>query len=65
MHDLLNLIAIIVVFGVCMGLINAFLPMPATIKSLLNILVVVILIIYIFQFFNLINPVLPMIRILR
>lgn len=65
MNELLNLIAVIVVFGVALGLINAFIPMPPAIKSLLNILVLIVLIIYVLQFFNLINPLLPMIRIFR
>lgn len=65
MNDLMNLIALIVVFGVGLWLINAFIPMPGAIKSLLNVLVLIVLIIYILQFFNVIKPILPMIRILR
>jgi len=63
MPDLLNLIAVIVVFGVIMWLINAYIPMPGPIKSLLNVLVLIVLIIYILQFFGLINTILPIIRI--
>lgn len=65
MTDLLNLIAIIIIFGVGAGLINAFLPMPGVIKSLLNILVLIVLIIYILQFFGIIKVILPMYKILR
>lgn len=65
MHGLLNLIALIIVFGVGLWLVNQFIPMPPAIKSLLNILVLIVLIIYILQFFNIINPVLPMLRILK
>ncbi len=65
MNDLMNLIALIVVFGVGMWLINAFIPMPGQIKSLLNVLVLIVLIIYILQFFGIIKTILPMIRILR
>lgn len=65
MSDLLNLIALIVVFGVVLWLINAFIPMPSAIKSLLNILVLIVLIIYILQFFGLIKTILPMVRILK
>jgi hypothetical protein len=65
MHDLLNLIALIVVFGVGLWLINAFIPMPAAIKSLLNVLVLIVLIIYILQFFNIIHTFLPMVNILK
>ncbi|HAU1150533.1 TPA: hypothetical protein JBI12_00990 [Legionella pneumophila] len=65
MNDLLNLIAVIVVFGVGLWLINVFIPMPGAIKSLLNVLVLIILIIYILQFFGIIKTILPMIKILR
>lgn len=65
MSGLLNLIALIVVFGVGLWLINAFIPMPGAIKSLLNILVLIVLIIYVLQFFDVIKPILPMVRILK
>ena len=65
MSDLLNLIALIVVFGVGLWLINAFIPMPPAIKSLLNVLVLIVLIIYVLQFFEVIKPVLPMVKLLR
>jgi hypothetical protein len=63
--DLLNLLALIVVAGVVLWLINAFVPMPAAIKSLLNVVVLIVLIIYVLQFFGVIRPILPPIRILR
>jgi hypothetical protein len=65
MSGIVNLIVLIVVFGLCLWLINRFIPMPATIKSLLNILVLIILIIYILQFFGLIHTILPMVNLLR
>ncbi len=65
MSELMNLIAVIVVFGVCLWLINMFIPMPAAIKSLLNILVLIVLIIYILQFFQVIKTILPMIHLLK
>lgn len=63
MAELLNLIALIVIIGVVMWLINTYIPMPPAIKSILNILVVILLIVYILQFFGLIKPVFPTIRI--
>ncbi len=65
MNDLLNLIALIIVFGVALWLINAFIPMPGAIKSLLNLLVLIVLIIYILQFFGIVKTILPTIRILK
>lgn len=65
MISVLNLILVIVIFGVLMGLINAFIPMPPSIKSLLNVLVLIILVIYILQFFGLIKTILPIMQIFK
>lgn len=62
---LLNLIALIVIVGVLMWLINAFIPMPPAIKTLLNVVVLIVLIIYVLQFFGLINTIFPEIRIFK
>jgi hypothetical protein len=63
MHDLLNLIVLIILVGIVMWLINVYIPMAGAIKSLLNILVLILLIIYILQFFHFIHPILPMIKL--
>lgn len=63
--ELLNLIAVIIIFGVALWLVNVFIPMPGAIKSLLNLLVVVVLIIYILQFFHIIGTVLPIVRVIH
>ncbi|KTD00031.1 Thivi_2564 family membrane protein [Legionella erythra] len=65
MAELLNLIALIIITGVLMWLVNVFIPMPGAIKTLLNVLVLIILILYILQFFGLIHTVLPTIRLFR
>jgi hypothetical protein len=63
--DLLNLLALIIVAGVVLWLINAFIPMPGAIKSLLNIVVLIVLVIYVLQFFGIVRGILPPFRILR
>ncbi|KTD67333.1 MULTISPECIES: Thivi_2564 family membrane protein [Legionella] len=65
MSGLLNLIAVIVVFGLVLWLIDTFIPMPPSIKSLLNVLVLIVLVIYILQFFGLIKTILPMVKIFK
>ena len=65
MNGLLNLFANIIVFGLLLWVVNAFIPMPMAIKNLLNVLVVIILILYILQFFGIIHTIVPMYRILR
>lgn len=54
---LLELILAIIVVGLVMWLINTYIPMPAAIKSILNVLVFILLLIYILQFFGLISPI--------
>ena len=63
--DLLNLIANFIAFGLGMWLINAYIPMPSGIKSLLNLLVVIVLVLYVLQFFEVIHTVIPMYKITR
>lgn len=65
MTDLLNLIVLIVIFGVVMWLINAYIPMPGGIKSLLNIVVLIVLVVYVLQFFGVVKTSLPTIRFFR
>ncbi|PJD90651.1 MAG: hypothetical protein CK424_08235 [Legionella sp.] len=62
MIGLLNLLLIIVLFGVLLGLINRLLPIPGFIIMLLNIVVFVVLVIYILQYFELVAHVLPTIE---
>jgi len=50
---LASLIILLVVLGVVLYLINAFIPMDATIKRILNICVVIFLIIWLLQAFGL------------
>lgn len=47
--SLLSLIITIVVIGVILWLINAYIPMDAKIKMILNVLVVIILIIWLLR----------------
>ena len=65
MHDLLNLFANIIVFGLGLWLVTTFIPLPMAINSLLNVLVIIVLVIYVLQFFGIIHTFIPMYRILR
>ena len=62
---LLNLFANFIVFGLGMWLVNVYIPMPPSIKSLMNLVVIIVLLIYVLQFFELIHTVIPMFRIIR
>lgn len=62
---LMNLIVLIILAGVFLWLINAFIPMAPLIKSLLNVVVFVVLLIYVLQFLGLIKTILPFPNIFR
>lgn len=65
MSAFLNLLAIIILLGVFMWLINTFIPMPAGIKAVLNIIVLIVVILYALDFFELVNVNLPKIKLFK
>ena len=56
---IINLFILIILAGIVLGLINAYIPMAPIIKSLLNILVFILVLIYVLQFFGVIKIILP------
>jgi hypothetical protein len=59
-----NLIAILVLVGLILGLMNRFLPIAGMIKTLINLVVTIVLVIYVLEFFNLIVMIMPIPQIL-
>ncbi len=57
--DLLNVIIVLVVTGVLLWLINTYVPMQGTIKSLLNGVVVIVLVLWLLQVFGLLSGIGP------
>lgn len=49
--DLLSLILVLVVVGVFLWAINAFIPMDAKIKTILNVVVVIVLVVWLLSLF--------------
>jgi hypothetical protein len=54
---LVNIVVILVVAGLLMWLINTYIPMAASIKSLLNIVVFVVVLVWLLQIFGVIGPI--------
>ncbi|GAB2767536.1 hypothetical protein GCM10027275_07420 [Rhabdobacter roseus] len=50
---LLTILAVVLVVGVLLWLINTYIPMQATIKRILNAVVVIILVIWLLKVFGL------------
>jgi hypothetical protein len=50
--SLISLIVTIVVVGVILWLINAYVPMQATVKKILNVVVIIVLILWLLNAFG-------------
>ncbi|SEG88808.1 Thivi_2564 family membrane protein [Marinobacterium lutimaris] len=49
---LINLVVVLIVVGVLLWLVNAYIPMDRKIKNILNIVVVIVLVIWLLQVFG-------------
>mgnify|MGYP001582446877 CR=1 FL=1 len=54
--NLLSVIIVLVIIGILMYLINAFIPMDSSIKRILNVVVIVFLVIWMMTAFGLMEP---------
>lgn len=55
--NLLGIVAVLVVAGLILWLINTYIPMAGAIKSLLNIVVFIVVLVWLLQIFGLIGPI--------
>ena len=61
---LVQLVGVLIVVGVLLGLINRFIPMAGSIKSILNAVVVIVVVLWLLNVFGLVDS-LSMIRVGR
>jgi hypothetical protein len=52
---LLNVVVVLIVVGVLLWLINRYIPMQGTIKSILNAVVVIVVVLWLLNIFGLFN----------
>lgn len=50
--SLITIVVVLIVVGVLLWLINAYIPMQSTIKSILNAVVVIVVVIWLLQAFG-------------
>ncbi|MHB8232944.1 MAG: Thivi_2564 family membrane protein [bacterium] len=55
MAPLIQVILTLIVIGVLLWLVNSFIPMASSIKSIINIIVVVAVILWLLSFFGILN----------
>jgi len=61
---LVQLVGVLIVVGVLLGLVNRFIPMAGSIKSILNAVVVIVVVLWLLNVFGLLSS-LSMIRVGR
>jgi hypothetical protein len=52
---LINLVAVLIVVGILLWLINRYIPMAGSIKSILNALVVIVVVFWLLNVFGLVH----------
>ena len=54
---LVHIVLVLIVIGVLLGLVNRYIPMAGSIKSLLNGVVVIVVVIWLLQVFGIIGAI--------
>jgi len=52
---LINVVVVLIVVGVLLWLVNRFIPMAGSIKSILNVVVVIVVILWLLNVFGIFN----------
>ncbi len=52
---LINLVAVLIVVGILLWLVNRFIPMAGSIKSILNLVVVIVVVFWLLNVFGLVH----------
>lgn len=55
MSPLISVVLILIVVGILLGLINRFIPMAASIKTIINAVVVIVVVLWVLQTFGLLG----------
>ena len=54
---LLQILVTLIVVGILLGLVNRYIPMAGSIKSILNALVVIVVVVWLLNVFGLLNSI--------
>jgi hypothetical protein len=55
--SLVTIVIVLIVVGVLLWLINAYIPMQSTIKSILNAVVIIVVVIWLLQAFGILGEI--------
>lgn len=54
---LVHVVIVLILVGVLLGVINRFIPMAGSIKSLLNGVIIIVMLIYVLQMFHIVGAI--------
>lgn len=54
--SLLGLLLVLIIVGVCLYLLNLYVPMAAPVKTIINVVVVLVVIVWLLSAFGLLEP---------
>lgn len=60
--SLIGLILVLVIVGVCLYLLETYVPLAPPIKLLIRVVVVIVLVLWLLQLFGITGPAIPQIR---
>jgi hypothetical protein len=59
---MISIVVTVIVVGVLLWLVNAYVPMQDGIKKILNAVVIIVLVLWLLGVFGLIDPIIPSLR---
>jgi hypothetical protein len=62
MSSILGVLLVVVLVGVCLYLVNTYVPMAQPLKTILNVLVVLLVVVWLLSAFGLVNLPTPHLR---
>lgn len=60
--SLITLVVILVIVGVCLYLVETYVPMSPPIKTVIRVVVVLVLVLWLLQAFGVVGPSVPRLR---
>jgi hypothetical protein len=60
--SLISLVLVLVIVGVCLYLVETYIPLSPPIKTVIRVVVVLVLVLWLLQAFGVVGPTIPRLR---
>jgi hypothetical protein len=60
--SLIGLILVLIIVGVCLYLVETYIPLSPPIKTVIRVVVVLVLVLWLLQIFGVVGPTIPKVR---